>query len=212
MAGSYIYNVGNSKMKTGTFSILAISPDSKLMGVAVASGSTSVGDRVPHARPEVGVVATQAYTNVAYGIRGLELLAKGLSPKEALNKLLMEDHGRELRQVAVMDFKKRKTVFTGTGVPDWHGEATGENYVVIGNLLAGKNVVPRIAEEFERTSGELAWRMAKALRAGSESGGDKRGERSAALIVVDRKKVKVKIKVDKHKAPIDELIRKLRFA
>lgn len=70
---------------TGTFSILTISPDSRLMGVAVASGSTSVGDRVPHAKPGVGVIATQAYTNVAYGIKGLELLAKGLSPKEAFD-------------------------------------------------------------------------------------------------------------------------------
>jgi len=196
-------------MKTGTFSILAISPDSKSMGVAVASGSTLVGDRVPHAKPGVGVIATQAYTNVAYGIRGLELLANGLFPEEVLNKLLMEDSGRKLRQVAIMDFKKRKAVFTGAGVPDWHGEATGENYVVIGNLLAGKNVVQNIAREFEKTSEELAWRMARALKAGSESGGDKRGERSAALIVVDRKKVKIKIKVDEHKAPIEELIRKL---
>ena len=196
-------------MKTGTFSILAISPNSKLMGVAVASGSTSVGDRVPHAKPGVGVIATQAYTNVAYGIKGLELLAKGLSPKEALNRLLMEDSGRELRQVAIMNFTKRKTVFTGASVPDWHGETSGENYVVIGNMLAGKNVVPSIAKEFEKTSGELALRMAKALKAGSESGGDKRGERSAALIVVGGEKVKVKIKVNEHKAPIEELIRKL---
>ena len=196
-------------MKSGTFSILAISSDSKSMGVAVASGSTLVGDRVPHAKPGVGVIATQAYTNVTYGIHGLELLANGLSPKEALNKLLMEDSARELRQVAIMDFKKRKAVFTGASVPDWHGEATGENYVVIGNLIAGKNVVQNIAREFEKTSEELAWRMAKALKAGSESGGDKRGERSAALIVVDRKKEKIKIKVDEHKAPIEELIRKL---
>jgi uncharacterized Ntn-hydrolase superfamily protein len=200
-----------AKVKTGTFSILAMSPDSKLMGVAVASGSTSVGDRVPHARPGVGVIATQAYTNVAYGIKGLELLANGLSPKETLDKLLMEDSGRALRQVAIMDFKKRKVVFVGASVPDWHGEVTGEDYVVIGNLLAGKNVVPGIAEEFEKTSGELAWRMAKALKAGSESGGDKRGERSAALVVVDREKVEVKIKVDGHKAPIEELIRKLEI-
>ena len=199
------------KMKTGTFSILAMSPDSKLMGVAVASGSTSVGDRVPHAMPGVGVIATQAYTNVAYGTKGLELLANGLSPKEALNKLLMEDSGRELRQVAIMDFTKRKTVFTGTGVQDWHGAATGENYVVIGNLLAGKNVVLGIAEEFEKTGGGLAWRMARTLTAGSESGGDKRGERSAALVVVDREKVEVKIKVDGHEAPIEELIRKLEI-
>ena len=196
-------------MKTGTFSILVISPDSKLMGVAVASGSALVGDRVSHAKPGVGVIATQAYTNVAHGIRGLELLANGLFPEEVLNKLLMEDSGRELRQVAIMDFKKRKAVFTGAGVSDWYGEATGENYVVIGNLLVGKNVVQNIAREFEKTSEELAWRMAKALKAGSESGGDKRGERSAALIVVDRKKVKIKIKVDEHKAPIEELIRKL---
>jgi len=195
------------KVKTGTFSILAISPDSKLMGVAVASGSTSVGGRVPHAKPGVGVIATQAFTNVAYGIRGLELMTSGLSPKEALSKLLMEDSGRELRQVAIMDFKKRKVVFTGASVPDWYGEVMGKDYVVIGNLLAGKHVVLGIAEEFEKKSGELAWRMAKALKAGSESGGDKRGETSAALIVVDRKKVKVKIKVDEHKTPIEELIR-----
>jgi uncharacterized Ntn-hydrolase superfamily protein len=198
-------------MRTGTFSILAMSPDSKLMGVAVASGSTSVGDRVPHARPGAGVIATQAYTNVAYGIKGLELLSKGLAPEEALTKLLNEDPERDLRQVAILDFEKRKTVFTGARVPDWHGGVTGEDYVVIGNLLAGKNVVSSIAEEFEKASGELAWRMAKALAAGSESGGDKRGERSAALVVVDRKKVEVKIEVDEHQAPVKELIRKLEI-
>jgi len=100
------------KSSTGTFSILAISSDSRLIGVAVASGSTSAGDRVPHAKPRLGVIATQAYTNVAYGIKGLELLANGLSPKGVLDRLLMEDSGRELRQVAIMDFKRRKAVFT----------------------------------------------------------------------------------------------------
>ena len=69
------------KSSLGTFSILAISPDSRLMGVAVASGSISVGDRVAYAKPGVGVIATQAYTNVAYGIKGLELMENGLSPK-----------------------------------------------------------------------------------------------------------------------------------
>lgn len=196
-------------MKAGTFSILAISPDSKLMGVAVASGSTSVGGRVPHASPGIGVVATQAYTNVAYGTKGLELLTKGMPPKEALKELLDKDFGRELRQVAIMDFKRRKAVFTGTSVPEWHGEVIKEDYVVIGNLLAGKNVVPSIAEEFERTNEDLALRMAKALEAGSESGGDKRGERSAALILVNQETVKMKIKVDEHEVPIKELIDRL---
>jgi uncharacterized Ntn-hydrolase superfamily protein len=197
------------RRKNGTFSILAISPSSKLMGVAVASGSTSVGDRVPHARPSVGVIATQAHTNLAYGINGMELLAKGLAPKEALDRLLMEDPERELRQVAIMDFKKRKAVFTGAKTPGFHGELVGENYVVIGNLLTGKEVVNSMAEEFENSSRDLVERLALALKAGSESGGDKRGEKSAALIIVGTEKVEVEIKIEAHEKPIEELCRKL---
>ena len=199
------------RRKTGTFSISAISPDSKMMGVAVASGSTSVGDRVPHARPGVGVIATQAYTNVAYGIKGLELLTKGLTPKEALDRLLMEDHERELRQVVIMDFNNRKVVFTGAKTPGFHGELVGENCIVIGNLLTGKEVVNSMAKEFENSSGDLAQRLAMALKAGNESGGDKRGEKSAALIVVGTEKVKVEIKIDVHEKPIEEMCRKLRI-
>jgi uncharacterized Ntn-hydrolase superfamily protein len=197
------------KSSLGTFSILAISPDSTLMGVAVASGSTSVGDRVPHAKPRLGVIATQAYTNVAYGIKGLELLARGLSPKQTLDRLLMEDSERELRQVAIMDFNGRKAVFTGANAPEFRGEIVGESYVVVGNLLAEKEVVKSMAEDFERSSGDLAWKMARALKAGSESGGDRRGEKSAALTVVSTEKVEVEIKVDKHANPIGELFRRL---
>lgn len=49
-----------------------MSHDSRLLGVAVASGPNSVGDRVSHAMPGVELIATQAYTNIAYGIEGLE--------------------------------------------------------------------------------------------------------------------------------------------
>jgi len=197
------------RSKTGTFSILAISPDSKLMGIAVASGSISVGDRVPHAKPRVGVIATQAYTNVAYGIKGLELLAKGLSPKETLDRLLIEDHERELRQVAIMDFKRRKATFTGAKVPEFRGELVGEDYIVIGNLLAGEEVIDSMAEEFKSSSGDLAWRLLKSLREGKESGGDKRGEESAALVVVSSERVEVQAKVSEHRNPVEELFRKL---
>jgi len=198
-----------SKSKLGTFSILTISPDSRLMGLGVASGSTSVGNRVLHAKPGIGVIATQSHTNVAYGIKGLELLAKGVSPKEALDELLMADSGRELRQIAMMDFKRRKAVFTGCEAPSFHGEVLGEDYVVVGNLLAGKEVVDSMAREYESSSGNLALRMAKALKVGSESGGDKRGEKSAALIVISTKKVEVNLKIDRHTNPVGELFRKL---
>lgn len=196
---------------TGTFSILAISPDSKLMGVAAASGSTSVGDRVPYAKPGIGVIATQAYTDVTYGIKGLELLMKGLTPQETLNMLLEKDPKRDLRQVAIMDFKRRKAVFTGAHAPECREEIMGKNYVVIGNLLARKEIVSDMAEQFESSGGNFICRMAKALKAGHESGGDRRGEKSAVLIVVSTEKVEAEMKVDLHENPIAELFHKLKL-
>jgi len=194
----------------GTFSILAISKNPKLVGVAVASGSTSVGTRVPHAKPGIGVVATQAYTNIAYGIEGLKLLEMGFSPAEALNKLIAEDSGREMRQVAIMDFAGRKAIFTGSEAPEWRGEIVSQDYVVVGNLLKNENVLQRMAMEFENTSGDLAWRMLKSLKAGSDSGGDKRGEKSAAIILVGVSKIEVNLRVNMHKNPIQILEHQLK--
>lgn len=196
---------------SGTFSILAISSDSKLLSVAVASGSTSVGDRVPHVKPGIGIIATQAYTDITYGVKGLELLRKGFTPHDALNTLLKEDSKRNLRQVAIMNFKKEKAVFTGANVPIYSAEIVGKDYIAIGNLLSKTDVVSNMAKQFENSSGDLALRMIKALMAGSESGGDKRGEKSAALIVIGNEKIEVKIRVDAHENPIEELFRKLKL-
>ncbi len=193
----------------GTFSMVARDSKSGLFGVAVASGSTSVGGRVPYAKPGVGVVATQGYTNTVYGTRGLEFMEKGMIPREALNRVLREDPGREFRQVAIMDAEGDKAVFTGRSVPGWRGESIGKYSVAIGNLLAGSGVIRRMSEEFERSSGGLAWRMIRGLEAASESGGDRRGEFSAAIILVGKRGVEVEMRVDEHTAPIKELGRKL---
>lgn len=195
---------------SGTFSIIAMSPDSRLMGIAVASGSTSVGDRVPHAKPRIGIIATQAYTNLNYGINGLELLSRGLSPKEALNKLLEEDSERNLRQAAIMDFKRRKAVFTGANVSMYSAEVVGKDYIAIGNLLSKKEVISNMAQQFKSSSGDLALRLTRTLKTGSQSGGDKRGEKSAALIVINTERVEIEIKVHVHADPIEELFRKLK--
>lgn len=172
------------------------------MGVAVASGSTAVGLRVPHATPGVGLIATQAYTNVAYGTEGLKLLASGLTPDQALKRLLAEDPQREIRQVAIMDFAGRKAVFTG--------EIVGEDYVVIGNFLRSVKVLENMAECFKKTHGTFALRLLEALKAGSESGGDKRGEKSAALTVVNRTRILLSLRVDESSNPIQELMDALR--
>jgi uncharacterized Ntn-hydrolase superfamily protein len=195
---------------SGTFSILAISPDSKLMGVAAASGSFCVGDRVPHFKPGVGVISTQAYTDTIYGTKGLELLTRGFSPQKALNMLLKEDEERNLRQVAMMSFKREKAFFTGVETPECRAGMMGENCIVIGNLLSCEEVVAVIFRQFETSREDLALRMVKALKAGSECGGDKRGEKSAALAIVGTEKVEVEMRINARKNPVDELLRKLK--
>jgi uncharacterized Ntn-hydrolase superfamily protein len=159
----------------------------------------------------VGVIATQAYTNIVYGVKGLELLRKGFPPTKVLNKLLSNDSESDKRQVAIMDFKGRKAVFTGANVPAYSAEIMGKDYVVIGNLLSTETVAVSMAEAFESSSGNLALRLAKALEVGSKSGGDKRGEVSAALIVINAEKVRVEIKIDFHENPIEELLQKLKL-
>ena len=52
-----------------------------------------------------------------------------------------------------------------------------------GNLLAGEAVVDAMAQGFSRAEGELADRLAAALRAGENAGGDRRGKQSAAVQV-----------------------------
>ena len=201
---------------TGTFSIVARDPATEELGVAVQSRAFAVGSRVPHARAGVGAIATQASTNVAYGVDGLALLAGGTSPEDVVKRLTDADAGRDRRQLAVLDAKGRVKAYTGSGTNAWAGHIERENYSVQGNILAGEAVVREMARAFETTKGELALRLMAALDAGQAAGGDKRGVQSAAILVVkpidtpERTTDKwVDIRVDDSTNPLGELRRLL---
>ena len=125
-----------------------------------------------------------------------------------MDGLLREDSEMEFWQVSVMDFNERKAVFIGIKTPEFRGEIIGDNYVVLGNLLARKETLTSMGKEFGSSCGKLAQRLAMALKVEGESGGDKRGEKSAALIVVSSSEMEAEIKGDTHKNPIDELLRR----
>jgi len=189
-----------------TFSIIAIGRSPGEIGVAVATGSLRVADRVPHLQPGVGAVATQGYTRVSYGPEGLRLMKAGLEPREALRALLARDPGRELRQVGMMDLSGRVAVHTGKLTPRWHGHLIGQGYVVLGNLIAGSGVLEAMEDAFEaRRARRLGDALLAALEAGAEAGGDLRGERSAALFMAFPDGRVLKLRVDYHPAPIEAL-------
>ena len=81
----------SDRIRAHTFSICAVDAASGQAGVAVASRCLSVGAIVPYSEPGVGAIATQAMANPRYGVRGLELLRKGLPAEEVVRRLTEED-------------------------------------------------------------------------------------------------------------------------
>ena len=170
-----------------TFSIVARDQITGEIGVAVQSKFIAVGSVVPFAKAGVGAIASQAWGNVRFGPVGLDLLLRGKSSQEVVRILTEADMMREHRQLAVIGMEGNASNFTGTKCKPWAGGIVGKNFSAQGNLLAGPEVVKAMALNFESSTGVLSDRLIKALLAGQDAGGDKRGRQSAALLVVKEK-------------------------
>jgi uncharacterized Ntn-hydrolase superfamily protein len=201
-----------------TFSIVAYDHENGDLGVAVQSKFIAVGSVVPWAKAKVGAVATQASANVSYGPRALNMLEAGLSSSSVLERLLAEDGRNQARQVAIVDAQGNIAAHTGKECTDWAGHVTGDGYSCQGNILTGRDVVESMARAYDRTAGDLIDRLLAALAAGQQAGGDRRGQQSAALLVVREKggyegftDRYVDLRVDDSPTPIDELRRVLRI-
>lgn len=198
-----------------TFSIVACDLDAGQWGVAVESKFLAVGSVVPWAEPHAGAVATQSYANPRYGPEGLALLREGRSAQEVVERLTAADPDRELRQLGVVDARGGAATFTGSQCHAWAGGRAGPGYAAQGNILVSEATVDALAETFEASAGQpLAERLLRSLAAAQRAGGDRRGQQSAALLVVEREggygrlsDVLVDLRVDDHERPIDELER-----
>ncbi|CAA9331344.1 MAG: hypothetical protein AVDCRST_MAG72-350 [uncultured Nocardioidaceae bacterium] len=201
-----------------TFSIVARSVDGQTWGVAVASKFLAVGSPVPAAVAGIGAIATQADAHVGFKGAALAHIDEGATAEVALDRLLEEDEGREHRQVGIVDVDGGAVTYTGPSCLDWAGGIAERDVAIQGNILAGPGVVPAMKASWDASTGEpdLSRRLLRALRAGDEAGGDRRGRQSAALLVVregagygGRDDVAVDLRVDDHEQPGAELERLL---
>jgi uncharacterized Ntn-hydrolase superfamily protein len=206
---------------TGTFSILGYDPATGEIGGAVQSRVFSVGNGVLWSEANVGVVATQAIVDVGYGPQALELLRRGMAPDAIVKQVwekdpdpLPERWTKEGRQFAVMNAKGEYAAFTGQKATEWAGHMGGKYCTAQGNILAGPAVVANMVEAFEKTSGHLSQRLVAALEGGQAGGGDKRGQQSAALVIVKKdcgvwlhNDTILRLQVDDNPEPIAELKR-----
>ena len=202
-------------MIVATYSIAACDLDASQWGVAVQSKFLSVGSVVPWAEPEIGAVATQANANPRYGPDGLALLREGLDAEEVVRRLVEADDGRNERQLGVVDARGESAAWTGPDCLEWAGHRTGPCFAAQGNILVGPETVDALVETFAATAHlQLEHRLLECLVAAQAAGGDRRGQQSASLYVVERNggysrlsDVRVDLRVDDHERPIEELQR-----
>lgn len=202
-----------------TFSIVARSGDGSQLAVATATATLCVGAIVPAVAPGAGAVATQAFTNRHQRAQALELLRSGLAPDAVLARLAAQDPGFARRQVGLVDAAGGVAAHTGAECGRYAGQLLGSGVVVVGNLVAGPEVLERMMQTYvdggERPLGEL---LVDVLAAGEAAGGDLRGRQSAAVYVVSSSEedlappvAAMDLRVDDHHDPVSELARLVRL-
>jgi uncharacterized Ntn-hydrolase superfamily protein len=205
-----------------TYSIVARDRDTGEMGVATQSQALAVGSSVPFAHPGQGVIATQSMGEPMYGEIGLDLLRGGLSAQEVLTALQSVDPHPERRQVALLGPSGDVALFTGDACVPAAGHLAGADCGALANLVTGAHVWEAMVAAFESTPGPLAQRLLRSLHAAEDAGGDLRGRRSAAVMVVRTRTTGrpwhdrvVDLRVDDDPDPVTELdrlvARRLRY-
>jgi len=167
-----------------TYSIVARDSETGEMGVAVQSHYFAVGSIVTWAEAGVGVVATQALVDPAYGKLGLDLMRAGRSAPDTLAGLVASDSSNAIRQVAMVDAEGRAAAHTGAFAIAEAGHIVGDGFSVQANMMLRATVWPAMAEAYKSAKGELIDRLLAALDAAEAEGGDIRGRQSAATLVV----------------------------
>ena len=204
-----------------TWSIVTHDPATGAFAVAVATRAFAVGASCPFLRAGVGAVSTQSMTNRYLGPAILDGLARGLDPASAIDGALAGDAGSGLRQVHAVDRHGRTAAWTGRNCVEWCGSVAGGlvaggavaggGVSVAGNMLAGQAVIAETLTSFQAEERlPLPERLMRAMLAGQEAGGDRRGRQSAAMRLITTEDFPdLDLRVDDHRDPLAELARLL---
>jgi uncharacterized Ntn-hydrolase superfamily protein len=215
-----------------TYSIVARDAETGDLGVAVQTRWFGVGSVVPWVEPGVGAVATQSWSEMAYGFHGLRLMRERRPAPDSLEALLADDPDEAVRQVGMVDAAGRAAAHTGLRCVRYASHLVAPGVAVQANMMERPTVPAAMLAAFRGTDGLLEHRLFAALLAAERQGGDVRGRQSAALVVArgddsrrsavgasaidpsrpDPWSRRVDLRVEDHPAPLVELGRLLAVA
>ena len=174
----------------GTWSIAAVDPQTREVGIAGASCIDTV-EVIAGVAPGRGVIAAQAMVNFDARDRAVELLRQGLVPAEILKQItdsaydpdsflsFLSGVSRRQYGIAGLDHRPNQAAFTGDATISWAGSTQAPGVVVQGNMLRSRQVIDDALAAFfpgprATCSPSLGERLLSALWAGALAGGDRR--------------------------------------
>jgi len=189
-----------------TLSIAARCPQTRMLGMAIASSSPAVAARCAHARAGIGVVATQNITDPALGSQILDRLAGGADATQALRDALSATPFASYRQLVVVAPTGAPALHSGAKALGTVATALGTDCAAAGNLLDNDGVPAAMVAGFDAATGHFAYRLLRALRAGAARGGEAGPLHSAALLVVREVSWPIiDLRIDWHDEPVNAL-------
>lgn len=190
-----------------TWSLIARDDDGNV-GLIVSSKFFACGAVVPYVGARVAV-ASQAFCNPIWGTEGRARLTAGEDTQAVLEDLVARDAGQAIRQAHMMGPDGGFAAHTGAECVDWAGHLIAKDHSVAGNMLAGPQVLEATSAAFaDGADRPFAERLIRAMQAGQDAGGDKRGRQAAGLVIHKGEDHPwLSLRADDHANPLDELTR-----
>ena len=170
-----------------TWSIIIVDPVTKEIGIAGASCSYSVYG-IGAIVPGKGAIVAQAMSNMRAKAKGIEMIKSGASAEQILYVIIDPsfDPTSSLQQYGIICFNylDKPVTFTGSNTPASTGSYTANGITVQGNTLANDNVLKTVFDtviQSRKNGFSVHETLIKALKAGSNAGGDIRcGQQKAS--------------------------------
>lgn len=159
-----------------TFSIAAVDTVTGEVGSAAATclNNYNLAPNLTYIVPGHGAVNYQAYLYTGAFPKSSEMILAGNTASEVMAVVNNADANYQRRQRLIITMHSgdiiEKSVFTGT-IPKGYGghasEIIGYNYVIGGNLLAGRHVLEKMEVAFNTAGGDLTHKLMMSLKAAS---------------------------------------------
>jgi len=177
-----------------TLTIIARNPYTRQVGVAMASGSDDCAGGSLYMSYGAGIVSVQAAGDRETGALAEELMAEGVASGDILKRLREADSALDLRQIILMPFDGEALAYTGRQCIGWAGDIVKRDYALAANMISSDKTLAAMEKAYIKDMhAPMRKRLLSALRAGITTGGDVRGHKSAAIIIMGHQPFELRV-------------------